>query len=645
MSTLPQQRRPPPKPTVLRGLATSPVPQRNTVRAPPQSSNVSPASCVGNVTAATAAPPSSTALPSSLPSRPVSSKQYEGHSYIPPRDVAHRAPESSSQRRSHGNDLPAQDRSVSQTRKTTPPPATRPSQPTVRPWWGGNPQRSAYASRSWRHDGGEYKTDTSTAGDLYHLNYTITPEHESRSSLLRRPASTAAQEPSECNAPNTTDELIAHLLKPHPKLLAQALIRKINQEKSAPRPSTADSYRPTSRPRSEPQRLNSRQAYSTWSKERLLREANLHRLDYEHEEPNYLVEIMLVNDRKFFDKLDEYKSLNIKELLEEAEVETVFIAQNKHWEHRTLLAEVAEKVAQVAVARHNDSRRAEQIARQSASRIRTNAYMDRPSKSRHAPKKLRDLAHKKSKEAEPAAKRVVEIVAQKSGSHPEQSKQRFEQKKVEPRPSTKQKVTTSNHECHHDTDSGYSTGQSTKKRSRPAEDKDEYEERRSKKVKGHPADILSARIGKVLRARRSSTASSGHDEQTETKFEGSKTQLPQKSSNRSERESTKTRNANQVGRKESVTAGTSLSQASVAVTVPGLSRKRKIHSSDGDDNPEDIPFKPTRQSKKRKTTELISNSDDSNDSELTSGTEDDLPWNNSRAKHGLRCRILSRSAR
>jgi hypothetical protein len=137
-------------------------------------------------------------------------------------------------------------------------------------------------------------------------------------------------------------------------------------------------YRPAQKPRSGPQRLNSREEYSTWSKERLLRETNLRRLDYKHEDHDYLAEIMTVDDRKFYEKWDEYHHLRIKELFEEAEVETVTVDRSRYWEHRPLLAELAEKVAQVAVARHNDLLRAEQVARQQASRLRTNAYVDRP---------------------------------------------------------------------------------------------------------------------------------------------------------------------------------------------------------------------------------------------------------------------------
>jgi hypothetical protein len=118
--------------------------------------------------------------------------------------------------------------------------------------------------------------------------------------------------------------VIARLLKPHPKLLAQAAAKAAQQEKkSALRSRAVDSYRPAPRTRSEPQRLNDRALYLTWSKEKLLREADIRRLSYEHKDPDYLAEILLVNDRKFYEKREEYRLLSIKELLEEAEVETV----------------------------------------------------------------------------------------------------------------------------------------------------------------------------------------------------------------------------------------------------------------------------------------------------------------------------------
>jgi hypothetical protein len=390
---------------------------------------------------------------------------------------------------------------------------------------------------------------------------------------------------------------------------------------------------------------------------------------------------MTVDDRKFYEKWDEYHHLRIKELFEEAEVETVTVDRSRYWEHRPLLAELAEKVAQVAVARHNDLLRAEQVARQQASRLRTNAYVDRPFMSSHAPKKLKDLAHKKKMEIDPATKSAPEPAAYMSES-------RSEQKKAGSRPSRNLKNMAPKDE---DTDSGYSTGRfrsskssmltstshaedsnkddsdlpvdrckyrsstrngskhesskassigshtesfNTTKRARPTEDKDEHSERPSKKVKGPSADVLSTRVRKTLRARRSSAAPSYHDEQTRTKFEGAKTRLPRTSSTRSEGKANNPSINHQTG-----TTRASLSQASVAAITSEAPHKRKSRSSsDDDEDSKDMPSKRAKHGTKRRARVLAHESDDTEDSESASSTEDDLPRNNSRSNYGLKVR-------
>jgi hypothetical protein len=255
--------------------------------------------------------------------------------------------------------------------------------------------------------------------------------------------------------------VITRLLKPHPKLLAQAAAKAAQQEKSAPQPRAVDSYRPAPRTRSEPQRLNNRALYSTWSKEKLLREADIRRLSYEHKDPDYLAEILLVNDRKFYEKREEYQLLSIGELLAEAEVEIVSLACDRYWDHDRLVSELIEKVARVAMTRHNDLLRAERVARRQAAQARVSVYADRPScsprilKTTNHSQKVKDFALKKrngststaSTGTQPAAKeKKPRLVQRQSGSSRE---------KTEDRSSVTQEVEPSKDEGSQQNDSGY----------------------------------------------------------------------------------------------------------------------------------------------------------------------------------------------
>jgi hypothetical protein len=255
--------------------------------------------------------------------------------------------------------------------------------------------------------------------------------------------------------------VIARLLKPHPKLLAQAAAKAAQQEKSAPRPRLVDSYRPAPRTRSEPQGLNDRALYLTWSQEKLLREVDIRRLSYGHKDPDYLAEILLVNDRKFYEKRGEYRLLSTKELLEEAEVENVSLACDRYWDHDRLVSELVEKAARVAVARHNDLLRAEQVARRQAAQARVSGYADRPSRSPRILKttnnsqKVKDLALKKRNGSTSTVSTGTQPAVKEKKPRHTQRKAGSSREKAEDRSSVTQEVKTSKDEGSQQNDSGY----------------------------------------------------------------------------------------------------------------------------------------------------------------------------------------------
>jgi hypothetical protein len=709
MPTQPQQRKQVSNATFLRLLlgdiakqstpASSPTSRPTTAQTLSQASTTAPEPSAAGITAATPSHHPSTTMPYTHLARPVFPKQDEGHNHAPSRVIGLTAPMSSSQQSSLDSALPAKNRSVHQDRATTLPRETRQSLPPLRPSWGGDCYRPAYASHPLRNDCRD--TDTGRGCDSYIPNYTTTPEPAPvpHSPRVRQLSSTATKSLSQHTVSDATDELIARLNKPHPKLLAQAVINGTYQDTSARR--SADIYRPAPKSRSVPQRLNSQQLYSTWNMKEFLREANIRHLAYEHEDPDYLAEIMLVNDRKFFQKWDEYKHLSIKELLEEAELENVSIARNKHWEHRPLLMELAEKVAQLAVARYNDLRRAEGVARQ-ATQVRTTVPVNRPLRSNHFPrfinsgKKLKDLALNKKKDAETATKEMKPSV-QSSGPRFGQNKQDFKQKKAESRPCLEYKFKMSTGKGSEHTDSGYSTGHTksskspstststisnsaedvennespidcseertniqhnnkqdssksnaeasskehldSKKRSRSIEDQEQANEQLSKKAKTTPEENVPVRIRKVLRAGRTSTASLNHDEEMKRNADTSATKLQPNPTKIYEINAPNKDNALKIGNRKSKIADVSPSR-DVALTDPELSHKCKSWTIDDEDEDfENISPNNTKQGTKRKAKDLTPQfDDDSEDSDSASSTGDDRPKKSSRGKHGSKVR-------
>tara|TARA_R110002003_G_scaffold121_23_gene10851 strand:+ start:24083 stop:25375 length:1293 start_codon:yes stop_codon:yes gene_type:complete len=120
--------------------------------------------------------------------------------------------------------------------------------------------------------------------------------------------------------------------------------------------------------------------YSTWDKKKLFDEVNVRRLNYEYEHPAYLAEILHINDRKFSERWDEIKHMNVKELLEEAAAWNIAVDPHVSSKHGPLLAEIAAPMARDAVTNHNALQRAMQVA-QAQAEAQLAAKAKRPSKA------------------------------------------------------------------------------------------------------------------------------------------------------------------------------------------------------------------------------------------------------------------------
>jgi hypothetical protein len=221
-------------------------------------------------------------------------------------------------------------------------------------------------------------------GDLYRPSKADTPQRSPPGCRNTRNTLTSPQNSTSDTTPRTIDHVIANFEKTHPKVQAQMDATK---KVSKPHWHAADPYHPVQSRQQEHRHLNNLQEYSMWSKEQLLREANIRHLSYEHENVAYLNEIMVVNDRVLFVGWENFKHLSISRLLEEARYETLSIDNSKHWGQRPLLTLIAEMLGRVAVLRHNDLLRAEQLAGQTPqARADATAMADRPSSGNHPSK-------------------------------------------------------------------------------------------------------------------------------------------------------------------------------------------------------------------------------------------------------------------
>jgi hypothetical protein len=189
-----------------------------------------------------------------------------------------------------------------------------------------------------------------------------------------------------------------------------------------------DTYRPFQKKSTELKRLEDYDAYHSWSNGQLLEEIKLRRLGHEHEDHLYLVDILMINDHKFFEMRHEFRQLHTtKELLEEAKLQHVFIDESKRWEPHALMIHIADQLARNAVSMHNDLLRAEQVAREVALKQRASPPEARPStlygvpKALHKDVKVKDHAqHQKDHWAdtnETSPEEVMEAKTSKSLVH------------------------------------------------------------------------------------------------------------------------------------------------------------------------------------------------------------------------------------
>ncbi|KAF1920788.1 hypothetical protein BDU57DRAFT_534534 [Ampelomyces quisqualis] len=252
----------------------------------------------------------------------------------------------------------------------------------------GDFYRPSSGSLSPRDSNRRHKIGSGRGGDSYRPGYADRTTSLSRSCHVRQVAScpvtqknTAATNPSstigvpsiqaqkvstptpQTGAIRPVEEIIADLLKPHPKLVTQT---HAEADKTAePQRRKADVYRPSQRIRPQPNRLHHRHEYFSWSNIRLLQEVNLRRLKPDPDDPMYLVDILMINDSKFFEMWEEFRSLSVYDLLKEADLWHIEVDFAKRWNQRILLSEIVDKMAQHAVSQHNELLRTEKIARKS----------------------------------------------------------------------------------------------------------------------------------------------------------------------------------------------------------------------------------------------------------------------------------------
>lgn len=108
------------------------------------------------------------------------------------------------------------------------------------------------------------------------------------------------------------EDIIADLLKPHPKLVTQAQARAEAEKVTEPQLRKADVYRPSQRTHRRPNRTHHRQEYLSWSSSQLLREIDLRAL---RTAGKGLVDILMFNDNKFWEIGEEFEALRVHELL------------------------------------------------------------------------------------------------------------------------------------------------------------------------------------------------------------------------------------------------------------------------------------------------------------------------------------------
>jgi len=330
----------------------------------------------------------------------------------------------------------------------------------------------------------------------------------------RTPPST--KKASHVTIPHAADPIIAELNKSHPMLEARNTPKVV--EKPAPQPQrpVASTYRPNY---GEAIRLKYRKEYLRWNTARLLKEAENRRLHYEHEDRTYLVDIMMINDDKFFASMRDLKHLNVTELLDEAEKYHLDIDRGEHPRHDPLLFDIASRMARNAVTSHNDRLKAEQVTRGREKSHRSNnprmkkirEDLQRAEDEKKAKKQDRKLETSKNSRHSDSGYSTSTKPSASPSPHEDSDAEEGTLDRSKERTTTRRNsqqdepVTTVKSE-----DEGQAKG---KKRGSP--DEGFSDEHSPKKAKSSPEDEVASRAKKAHRLRRSSQVSSDNGGDTE----------------------------------------------------------------------------------------------------------------------------------
>jgi hypothetical protein len=198
-------------------------------------------------------------------------------------------------------------------------------------------------------------------------------------SPVRRPSKPAKSSPATKSPAEVSYEADAIVARDLPQAALKAK-QQLASKTPAPRRQYADIYKPGLQ---EAMRVWNRHDYSDWSIARLKLEADRRGIVYEH--PNdfdYLIDILMVNDNKFFEAQDEYRSFSVNKLLVEAGLLQIDIDRERKWDRYPLCHTIISKLARNAVASHNGLLRAEKVVARQAEEKRLAAEAELKDKKR-----------------------------------------------------------------------------------------------------------------------------------------------------------------------------------------------------------------------------------------------------------------------
>ncbi|CAO2648036.1 Nn.00g089580.m01.CDS01 [Neocucurbitaria sp. VM-36] len=234
--------------------------------------------------------------------------------------------------------------------------------------------------------------------------------------------------------------------KPHVQVRA-ARPDSINRQQLPPK---QQSSRHSSRPKNDycapafelrqqsniPTRFRYHDTYKALSFNELQNEAELRRLTLEKDDVEYLVEVLIINDKTFNDCYHEleHRSLSTEQLRDEVIMKQVHLDLEKHYPSLELLAEIAGKVSRDAVDAYNQQLKHKEAADIQAANERA--------KKRQRQERARKAQEAEVEKAKSSAAQLMGVAALKP--QPKKTQQKKEQK---------------SHGGSQISDSGYSTGQ------------------------------------------------------------------------------------------------------------------------------------------------------------------------------------------